>query len=170
VEVVHCRCRTEALPALAGQAIAEKKKALIGDNQGRENQTMGDQHTKTNKNRSQVKMPFGKFRGIAVCDLPLSYLAWLSENVDLRQPLKAAIFAEIEDRETRDRSSFEPGISLHIEADDLPIAREIINRGRRAAAALYHPDKEGGSTRVMQTFNRVALSLSKQLEGLEAAR
>ncbi len=114
-------------------------------------------------------MPFGKFKGVAVCDLPSDYLSWLSENVNLREPLRSAVFSEIEDRECGDRGAVEPGISLWIDETDIPVAREIIDRGRRAAARVHHPDA-GGSTKIMQRFNSVALSLSKQLEGLEAPR
>jgi hypothetical protein len=130
---------------------------------------MGNPYTETRKNRSQAKMPFGRFRGVPISDLPNDYLAWLSELEDLREPLASAVFQEVNNRRGEDALSTAGGISIWIDENDIPFAREIIDRGRRAVAAKHHPDK-GGSIRTMQRFNVVALLLTKQLERLEAVR
>ena len=44
-----------------------------------------------------MKIPFGKFKGTFLCDLPDDYLAWL-QTIELRDPLRAAIFAEAKER------------------------------------------------------------------------
>jgi hypothetical protein len=36
-------------------------------------------------------MPFGKYKGMPVSELPLDYLRWLSENCELRGELIAAV-------------------------------------------------------------------------------
>ena len=45
-----------------------------------------------------MKIPFGKFKGTLLCDLSDDYLAWL-QTIELRDPLRAAIFAEAKERE-----------------------------------------------------------------------
>ena len=32
----------------------------------------------------EIKMPFGKHRGTAVAEIPVAYLKWLADTVDLR--------------------------------------------------------------------------------------
>ena len=39
-----------------------------------------------------MRMPFGKYRGYAIDDLPPSYIQWLRENVQLREPLLSEIY------------------------------------------------------------------------------
>src|ERR1700741_2977933 len=111
-------------------------------------------HDRKTRQTSQAKtrMPFGKFKGIPLCDLPDDYLEWLSQLDNLRQPLLSAVLDEIKNRELQ-----EGDVALWLDESDIPIAREIIDRGRRAAASVHHPDR-GGSTRTMQKFNQVALS------------
>lgn len=38
-------------------------------------------------------MPFGKYSGQPMSRLPLDYVIWLRDNVDLREPLKTTIEA-----------------------------------------------------------------------------
>lgn len=38
-----------------------------------------------------ILMPFGKYVGEYVCDLPLDYLEWLDENCDLNGDLALAV-------------------------------------------------------------------------------
>lgn len=40
-------------------------------------------------------MPFGKYRGVPLDDIRTSYLVWLVENVDLREPLAGAVRGEL---------------------------------------------------------------------------
>ena len=43
-------------------------------------------------------MPFGKHKGKTLRDIPLDYLLWLTENIELRYPLEAAVMKEIKSR------------------------------------------------------------------------
>ncbi len=48
----------------------------------------------------QMKMPFGKFKGLDICDIDLEYLKWVEENVEKLDPkLRKEINHEIERRE-----------------------------------------------------------------------
>ena len=38
-----------------------------------------------------MRMPFGRFKGLAVEDLPTDYLEWLIDTVQLRSRLRAAV-------------------------------------------------------------------------------
>jgi hypothetical protein len=42
-------------------------------------------------NEPGLRMPWGKFKGELVEDLPSSYLQWLAENIDERKPRNRAI-------------------------------------------------------------------------------
>ena len=43
-------------------------------------------------------MPFGKFKGQDVRDLPTEYLLWMLAKVALRDPLLSAIEEEVDER------------------------------------------------------------------------
>ena len=75
-----------------------------------------------------MTMPFGRHKGVAIEDLPDSYLTWLLEEVALRGRLKTAVEREWEDRQQREsprslaaRSAF----ILRLHADELPLARRL---------------------------------------------
>jgi hypothetical protein len=84
-------------------------------------------------------MPFGKYKGCEVADLPKPYLEWLYQNVELRGRLEAEIARALW------------GPSYH---DDTPA---IIEPGKvkliyRELALKWHPDR-GGSTQAMAALN-----------------
>jgi len=89
-----------------------------------------------------VTVPFGKFRGWPLGELPDDYLGWLSGIA--RQPLRSHVVAEIERRE---RGGLD---ALPAELRDA--AAQIVSRGFRACARKVHPDL-GGDTESMQEFN-----------------
>lgn len=39
----------------------------------------------------QMKMPFGKHKGVKLCNLPKSYISWAMENMDLNPDLRAGL-------------------------------------------------------------------------------
>ena len=42
-----------------------------------------------------MKMPFGKYKGEEVSDIPLDYLKWVEENVSLTPDLRSEINFEV---------------------------------------------------------------------------
>jgi hypothetical protein len=67
-----------------------------------------------------MHMPFGKYKGTLIEDLPDSYLEWLSSLRDLRSRLRSAI-----DDEMNKRSARRTG-EIHSSCPDAEIAAELI--------------------------------------------
>lgn len=86
-----------------------------------------------------MRMPFGKFKGFDVDELPQDYLRWLIENIDLREPLRSAVFWNHNQRKAE--SGWE---CLPDEATLKVVYRRL--------AQKWHPD-HGGSTEAMQALN-----------------
>jgi len=86
-------------------------------------------------------MPFGKFAGHDLEDLPTPYVVWLLTLDDLREPLASAVYAEAARR------------GLHREAPArsfVPtLVAELIDSGFRTVALRAHPDR-GGSNEAMR--------------------
>lgn len=107
-------------------------------------------------------MPFGKYHGYDIRDLPDDYLCWLAENVDLREPLRSAVEKEMRARAGSYRDEYAQAPDFKIGGDDRRTACEIIRAGRRALAKTTHPD-HGGELAVMQRINVVADALLESL-------
>ena len=83
---------------------------------------------------------FGKYRGWDVSEIPLSYLAWLFENLTGKPELIEAARAEIQRRVV----GYEPT------PDTLDADR--VRRVYRTLAMEHHPD-HGGDVGIMQGIN-----------------
>jgi hypothetical protein len=83
-------------------------------------------------------MPFGKYRGEYVADLPEGYLRWLWETVDLREPLLSAV-----------RSALE-GVSDH--QPEAVNDSSFVHQVYRRLSKKWHPD-HGGSNAAMAAIN-----------------
>jgi hypothetical protein len=90
-------------------------------------------------------MPFGKYRGQPLDELPDGYVHWLYGLDNLREPLRSAI-----EREWRDRFG-EPAEALPDAA--VPVAEAIITGGFRLLARQHHPD-HGGEHGTMVLLNQ----------------
>jgi hypothetical protein len=114
---------------------------------------------------SYSSMPFGKYRGVPLRDIPLEYLGWLL-TIDLRPALEESVRSEIERRTVRYEAP------SYIYARCLPKGVRVsdvlalIDAGRRSLAKRHHPDVAGGDTETMQTINRAADFLLDALPGL----
>ncbi len=97
-----------------------------------------------------MKMPFGKFKGCEVRDLPDDYLGWLYEIV---QPgiLADCVYAEYQMR----------GFELLTEAP--PRVKEIIDAGFRTLTLTHHPDI-GGSGDAMREIIEARAWLQKLIQ------
>jgi hypothetical protein len=106
-----------------------------------------------------TRMPFGRYRGWGVAELPDDYLSWLLTLPDLREPLAAAIRREAERRGVTEFHAPDP------EPVPVAVAEEVIGAGVRSLARKYHPDV-GGSHAQMVAVNEAAASLRRLLRGL----
>jgi hypothetical protein len=116
-------------------------------------------------------MPFGKYKGCRVEDLPDQYLSDLLE-FDLREPLRSAVNREIDarfyghPREPEQPAAAAAG-SIELRADEVSLARRIFDAGFRSLARTAHPDV-GGDAAEMRALNALAESIRDQLRALEA--
>lgn len=112
-----------------------------------------------------MRMPFGKFKGLALEECPLEYLFWLSENIELREPLCGAVHRQIEARATSPEPLAHPQRGISVNREDAALVKQIVDAGYRSIATRIHPDA-GGSTADMQRLNAIVSSLRSQLADL----
>lgn len=86
-----------------------------------------------------MRMPFGKYRGLEVADLPRPYLDWLYRNVALREPLQSEVTLALFG------ASYLSGMPEVIEPCK-------VKRIYRKLALKCYPDR-GGSVQAMQAVN-----------------
>ena len=94
------------------------------------------------------RMPFGKYRGRCLYEIPLSYLGWVFENDDISPVLRKAIREEIRERLGLQSPSPPPPCRTCSELRSCwsPIYRKLV--------LLLHPDR-GGSHEAMVLVNEV---------------
>uniref|UniRef100_A0A7C4QKX3 J domain-containing protein n=1 Tax=Schlesneria paludicola TaxID=360056 RepID=A0A7C4QKX3_9PLAN len=85
-----------------------------------------------------MRMPFGKYRGQPLSEIPQHYLEWLLRSVDLRPSLEAAVIAELNQR----YKPPPPPIDL----------KAVTKAWYRQLTLKYHPDR-GGSNAAMAAIN-----------------
>ncbi len=117
-------------------------------------------------------MPFGKFKGEPINELPDWYLGWIWNNVKLRNPLHDEIEDELRFRGDlgSHQSTQRPAqtvTSIRIEPRDAPLVLQIFERGFRAAAKSSHPDT-GGNHGSMVRLNQIAQSIREQFREIGA--
>ena len=102
-----------------------------------------------------TRIPFGRYRGQLLEDLPEHYIEWLL-TIDLREPLRAAVYAEHEWRifSQETRSIVNPAI-----------IDELVSAGLRTLSKKFHPDV-GGSHERMQAINAAADWVRQQARAL----
>src|SRR5262245_30672800 len=99
-------------------------------------------------------MPFGKYRGWLVSDLPMDYLFWLRSLPDLRPNLKSAIEwewtqrLEADERSRRQSECRPSSMDRLLGQENSQLFIELVQAGRRALALKYHPDRNGDSTQM----------------------
>jgi hypothetical protein len=90
---------------------------------------------------STTKMPFGKYRGQQLEDVPLSYLKWVLANCEHVSP---ALLAEIRFLVSGEEPAGTTAIAIP----------SLANRWYRQLATEFHPDRRGGSHQAMVAVNR----------------
>jgi uncharacterized protein (DUF3820 family) len=90
---------------------------------------------------SYTTMPFGKYKGVSIKDLPTNYVCYAITEFDLPEELKSVLFQQLMEN-----------IGGWDFINDTEIDSKKIDHAYKKAAIKYHPDK-GGSTEAMQAIN-----------------
>jgi hypothetical protein len=93
-------------------------------------------------------LPFGKYRGWRLSQVPLGYLGWLLDECDLKAYLEDAVRAEVR-RRVADPYAAPPPPHRPPAGPDW---RAVIAEWFRPLAMRWHPDR-GGDGRVMAALN-----------------
>jgi hypothetical protein len=97
--------------------------------------------------RTLVKVPFGKFRGQQISDVPLDYLCWL---IDVAQgPLREAIEDELRWRRAQ-RWHTTPPVAAIVPAPAKTL--DLIEAGFRVLAKTHHPDRGGDHATMVEVL------------------
>jgi len=99
-----------------------------------------------------VTLPFGKYKGLDIQDVPVKYLSWLVTSS--RDTIRMAA-TELERRGLK-----VPSLRLKRDAS---WAEKIIDVGHRELAKRHHPDIPGGNTSDMQSINAAAEMLREKI-------
>lgn len=94
-----------------------------------------------------MRIPFGKYRGRELSDVPENYLCWIIDNFE-RESWRQVAANELRRRALR---ASEPPPSRALGVID-GITRELIEAGFKVLAKKFHPDC-GGSKEKMQQLN-----------------
>jgi hypothetical protein len=105
-------------------------------------------------------MPFGRWKGVPVTDLPDDYLQWLVDEVDMQPWLDRAVRAEYASRQGTQAHT--PLIHRLPVGASIEMALRLVDAGRRALARAHHPDA-GGDHETMTTVNTSADWLTELL-------
>ena len=94
-----------------------------------------------------MRIPFGKFKGYSIEDIPDDYFAWL-QTIELRDPLRAAICAEAKARQFKDESDNYNG-----NAPRIAVVDQLVSAGLRSLARKHHPDVGGIHERMVEIIS-----------------
>lgn len=101
-------------------------------------------------------MPWGKYAGRPIGDVPTGYLVWALEESDIDEPHRTAILSEVAWRlglelprpPAPPRPILPPG-------ELAPTFRAMLSSGYKTLSLKFHPDR-GGNTEAMQRVNATA--------------
>jgi Putative quorum-sensing-regulated virulence factor len=114
---------------------------------------------------TKVTMPFGKYAGQLLTDLPDQYVAWLlTPPMELREPLRQYV---LDEASRRDRVREAQRAAALVTKEVIEAADEIIRAGVRALMRTRHPDA-GGSVEAMTAVNSAADLLRALVNDLAA--
>lgn len=114
-----------------------------------------------------TRMPFGRYRGERLDDIPLSYLFWVRrECTNIEPELREAVDAEIRDRMGAPPRSPSSGTD-HADRDEpsreVIDVRGIVRKWHREMVLRYHPDRTLSDGKEMSAINAAAERLKELL-------
>lgn len=110
-------------------------------------------------------LPWGKFRGVPLDQVPRQYLFWCHDNAERLSPhLKAAIAEEL--GFGQEAPPYRPPPPPPPPSAPAELVRAAVARWLREATLRWHPDK-GGDVRVMAALNDLRERLEGTLRTLE---
>lgn len=119
-----------------------------------------------------MEMPFGKYRGCDIGDVPDDYLEWVLDNIEIRsEALRGAIESKLEGTYVRGgyrhqaTSPPPPPPPPPPPSGGVAIVEKVIRAWHRQMTLKYHPDR-GGTHEQMLLVNEGA-ELLKKLAGLD---
>lgn len=119
-----------------------------------------------------MTMPFGKYIGVELRDLPEDYLDWLL-TIELRTRLRNAVEEEYFLRFRRypdaQPSHHPTQVGIYVDRTQVTLVGLVFNEGYRAVARRFHPDT-GGDVQQMQVLNALAESVREQLAAAGSIR
>ena len=107
------------------------------------------------------RMPFGKHKGLELCDVPDNYLDWLL-SIDLRPRLRRQVESEVQARRFSGRSVDEPEDEPDEEEESSSDLQGLIRAWHRELVMKYHPDR-GGCHEAMIAINDACERLRRTL-------
>jgi hypothetical protein len=113
--------------------------------------------------KERMRMPFGKYKGRALRDVPDNYLGWLLDECDLKPRLRHAVEQELD---TREENALY-GSAAAQEDSHNAMARfrsdlaSKVRQWRRECAMRFHPDKSSYEPAVMAAINDAADRLER---------
>jgi hypothetical protein len=108
-------------------------------------------------------MPFGKYQGEDLSQIPTHYLEWLRDNVELRSWLDRQVREEM----ARRRWQSAPPRRQEVNGDRKELD-DVVKTWYRRLCMRWHPDR-GGSDQAMQAVNDAHVLL-RELLHLDDAR
>lgn len=107
---------------------------------------------------SYTRMPFGKYKGIDILELPSNYLLYALETFDLPEELTIVLSTTLYDRliAMPNCGGYFENMVINIGIDEHKIKAVY-----KALTLKYHPDK-GGSHEAMQAINEFRDLLNNQ--------
>jgi L-alanine-DL-glutamate epimerase-like enolase superfamily enzyme len=101
-----------------------------------------------------MAMPWGKYRGHPIREVPSGYLVWILEQTTIEEPLSRGIRDELAWRLGLQRSTLAPSWAapMTLPGELASELRAMLAEGYRALALKRHPDR-GGDGEAMRRVN-----------------
>ena len=117
----------------------------------------------------RVTMPFGKWKGHTLNDIPEEYLIWVLDNVEtlspfLRDEIERHLRGEDDEYARGYSEGFRAGRAGRESMPRLDHVKQAVQRWHRETSLRFHPDR-GGDARIMRVVNELRDSVITAMEG-----